>query len=167
MLIHCKQKNFAQQLSNTENAGSTYSNAVGLRAGETSGLTLKHFFSSGNAVEAIIGVWPYACGITGLYEKYVPVKNANGFNFYFGGGGHLNVGMSRSYYVYRADNRYYTYRYNYPGLGLGLDGIAGLEYKIPAVPIAFSLDLKPFIEFSNWGMPFTALDPGFGIKFTF
>ena len=50
---------------------------------------------------------------------------------------------------------------------LGLDGIVGLEYKIPEIPFAISLDMKPLIEIDGNGYFYFAFDPGFGLKFTF
>ncbi|MGZ3903504.1 MAG: hypothetical protein ACXVC6_07410 [Bacteroidia bacterium] len=156
----------AQSNDRKINTATDYRNAVGLRIGETSGLTFKHFFSNASALEGIVGASPYSFGITGLYEKYI-TSGVNGLYFYFGGGGHLNTGYGRSvYYVYNGDNRYY-YRRGYPGLGIGIDGIIGAEYKVPKIPFALSFDLKPFIEFNNAPDMFFALDPGLGIKFTF
>src|SRR5438105_2680843 len=62
-----------------------YRNAIGIRMGGSSGLTIKHKFLSGNAFEGIVGFWPNALGLTGLYEMYVPT-GATGLNWYFGGG---------------------------------------------------------------------------------
>jgi len=146
---------------------NSYSTAIGLRAGGTSGLTLKQFFATGTAVEGIVGIWPNAISITVLYERYSQVGEVSGLNWYFGGGGHITYGTGRLYYVYREGNRYYTYRYNYPGFGVGIDLVAGIEYKIPQIPFALNLDIKPFIEMNRAGVLFTAFDPGLGIKITF
>ncbi len=151
----------------SDNGFEDYRNAIGLRAGQTSGVTFKHFFTSNNAMEAILGIWPNAVGLTGLYEKYVPFGDVRGLNWYFGFGGHFSVTTGRLYYVYREGNRYYTYRYNYPGIGIGIDGVAGAEYKIPSVPVAISFDIKPFVEVNSAGVLFTSFDPGLGIKVTF
>lgn len=147
--------------------GNPYNNAIGLRAGETSGLTFKHFFGTNQAGEGIFSISPNAVGLTGLYEKYVPFINIPGLNWYFGAGAHVTFGTRRIYYVYHEGNRYYTYRTNYPGFGAGLDGVVGAEYKIPRIPFAISLDLKPFVELNNASVIFTALDPSIGIKVTF
>ncbi|MES2725559.1 MAG: hypothetical protein V4643_00560 [Bacteroidota bacterium] len=141
---------------------STYSTAIGLRAGGTSGLTIKHFTSSGAALEGIIGLWGNAFSITGLYEKHAN-SGAIGLNWYYGGGGHIAASDR-----YRGPSRYY-YRdyYSDGGVGLGIDGIVGLEYKITPIPFAISFDLKPFIEINTNGGAFFALDPGLGLKFAF
>lgn len=160
-------QSYSQNTDNTTEKSSGYSNAVGLRVGETSGLTVKHFFDSDKAVEGIVGVWPYALGLTGLFEKYVPVKPVDGLSLYLGGGAHFTFGGGRPYpyYVYyNNEGRYYYYRYSYPGIGVGIDGVIGAEYRVPKTPLAFSLDVKPFFEINNVGIIYTALDPSVGIK---
>jgi hypothetical protein len=140
-----------------------YKNAIGIRAGGTSGITYKHFFNSYDAFEGIFGLWPNAFGITGLYERHAPT-GAPGLKFYYGGGGHITGETDHYYYRYRDD---YVYRYGRNGLGIGIDGILGIEYKIPVIPFAISFDLKPYIEVSNYGNIFTAIDPALGIKVAF
>jgi hypothetical protein len=168
------QTGFAQSTTRKETGKTpvaqdeeSYSNAIGLRAGETSGITFKHFFNaSDNAVEAIVGFWPYDLKLTALYEHYVST-NTKGLRWYYGGGGHVVAGYGRTGYYPYSDVRFYSYRYSYPGFGIGIDGIIGAEYKIPKIPFAVSLDVKPFIEINNTPDIFMAFDPGFGIKYTF
>lgn len=143
-----------------------YRNAIGVRIGQTAGITLKHFTDHNHAIEGIIGIWPNSVGLTGLFEKYVQAGNVEGLNWYFGGGAHITVGTARLYTVYR-EGRYLSYRSRYPGVGFGIDGIVGAEYKIPSIPFALSFDIKPFIEVNTSGVLFTAFDPGLGLKFTF
>jgi hypothetical protein len=146
----------------------TYKNSIGLRTGETSGLTYKHKFESNNALELILGTFPYAFSLSVLYEKYVPT-GVNSLQWYFGAGGHFGSQVLDNYGYYRRneDGRYYYYRsYSY-GPVIGADGIIGIEYKIPRAPFAFSFDLKPYFEFVNGGGVYGSLDPGLGIKVTF
>jgi len=161
-------KKAAAQAINTP----TYRNAIGLRAGGTSGLTFKHFFSSGHAFEGIIGVWPNAFSITGLYERHVSSQTVSGFQWYYGAGAHFAHYARRVYYYTyngRGPERYpYRYRYIDEGFAIGIDGILGMEYKIPPIPFAISFDLKPYFEIHQAsGYAFIALDPGLGLKFTF
>lgn len=143
---------------------NTYRTAIGLRAGGTSGLTIKHFFGENNAaVEGIIGVWPNALSLTALYEKHVST-GAEGLNWYYGGGGHVVFESGR---YYNRDYYYYRNSYRNGGVGLGVDGIIGIEYKINPIPFAISLDLKPLIEVNTEGGTFFAVDPGLGLKLTF
>ncbi len=140
-----------------------YKTAYGLRGGGTSGLTIKHFINSSTALEGIVGIWPYTISLTGLYETYANA-GAEGLSWYYGGGGHITFESGtyheRDYY-YRRDH------YRAEGLGLGIDGVLGLEYKIRQIPFAISFDIKPMIEVNVNGGNFFALDPGLGVKFAF
>lgn len=136
-----------------------YNTAIGLRAGETSGLTIKKSLG-GNAFEGILGVWGSGLSFTGLYEWVAPT-NVGGLNWYYGLGGHAAIGTG---YYYKSRRAYY---YRTGGFGIGIDGIVGIEYKIPNAPIAFSFDLKPYIEMYSGGGVFSSLDPGLGIKVAF
>src|ERR1051326_3388671 len=145
---------------------SSYNTAIGLRVGETSGATIKPFFVGNNALEGVIGVWPYAFGLTGLYERHEKAFNTDGMRWYYGGGGHATFGTGNIYYVYYNGERRY-YKYESGSLGLGIDGILGLEYKIKAIPFVVGIDVKPFLEINNSGALYIALDPGIGIKIAF
>lgn len=155
----------AQLHFNRSAESATYSTAIGLRAGETSGITFKKFVGGPNALEFIVGVWPYGFSATGLFEKHANA-GLDGLNWYYGGGGHVAVQSGRIYYAYR--HRRYDYYYRTGSdLGLGIDGIVGLEYKIKPIPFAVSLDLKPFLEVNTAGAAFIGLDPGLGVKVAF
>ena len=93
-----------------------YNWAIGVRGGETAtGITVKHHFDPANGLEGIIdfakGVNVYA-----LYERHIPVIT-NGFHFYYGGG--LNMGGWEKH----SDTKFTA----------GIDGVIGLEYKIPKI----------------------------------
>ena len=60
-LLFCSTGSFSQD----------YNTAVGLRFGESSGLTIKHSIKSG-MLEFIISAWPNDLTVFGLYEKYKP-----------------------------------------------------------------------------------------------
>lgn len=150
-----------------QRASSSYHNAIGLRGGYTSGLTFKHNFGSAKSAEFILGLWGNGFSVTGLYEINAGT-GVSGLRWYYGGGGHLAVAnYYGDPYYYRDGRRGYWYYDRRDRLGIGVDGIIGLEYKIPPIPFAISLDLKPLIEVGTSGYVFGALDPGLGIKFTF
>lgn len=146
----------------------TYTTAIGLRAGYTSGLTFKHFINDRNSINVIVGTWANAFSITGLY-----VWNRNtsveGLNWYYGAGAHATVYRSNFFYRREGTNgRVYRYhRHSTDGVGVGADGILGLEYVVKSLPFAFSLDVKPSMEFSSNKVLYTAIDPALGVKFTF
>lgn len=143
----------------------SYTNAVGVRIGESSGLTLKSFTRSG-ALEFIISVWPNDLALFALYERYHPLGD-NGVSFYYGGGAHLAFNTWHRHY-YRSDDYYNRWWYqDRNGFGIGLDAIAGLEYKLPGAPLAFSIEFKPYMEVNRDRNVYVSPDPGVGIKYTF
>jgi len=101
-----------------------YKGAVGVRFSSQAALlntsvSLKYFFSDKIAVEGLIGVSdPFALGL--LVEQHKPF--VSGIKYFYGGG---------LYGAFSGDRRF------------GLQGIIGLDYKIPSLPINFSLDWKP------------------------
>lgn len=144
----------------TLQTGQSYKTAVGIRGLGTSGLTIKHFKNVNTAYEGIIGFYPNAFSATFLVEKYTPAFDVRGLDWYYGVGGHIATQSD----VIRGEG---VYRRETTGFGVGIDGIFGIEYKIEEVPIAISMDVKPFLEIVDNGGSFIALDPGLGIKVTF
>ena len=91
--------------------------------------------------------------IAGMYEWSTPVI-AEGFNLYYGIGAHLGSGFSR-----KSDTDVATFK-------IGADAVVGLEYKIPAAPIAISLDYRPFLNVID-SFDLGLYDVGLGLKFCF
>jgi hypothetical protein len=137
-----------------------YHAAIGLRAGETSGLTFKFRTGSSSRVEIIAGVWSDWLSLTALYERHVSAFNVDGLRWYYGAGGHAAFATGNYY----NGGRHYARGDDF---ALGIDGIAGIEYKIPPIPVAISLDVKPLMEIYRNGDLFFGVDPGLGVKFTF
>lgn len=137
---------------------------IGLRLGGTTGVTFKTFYRSSQAFEGILGTFGNGFSLTGLIEKYQPVYNAEGLRVYYGGGMHLAIYDGRnSTYSYIGHEVEY---YNQNDFGLGVNGIIGLEYRLPEnVPLAVSLDMKPFLEFGSGGYVVGGMDPSIGVKF--
>ena len=123
-----------------------YNWAVGVRGGgANSGLTVKKN-NGANAWEATAD-WGYENYLRaqGLYLWQQPVIT-DGFNLYYGVGGYGGAWGQK--------------------LGIGAEAVVGLEYKIPAVPIALSIDYRPNIGvLPSFGFGYS--DIGFGVKFCF
>lgn len=140
-----------------------YDFAIGVRSGGTSGLTIKKN-ASDYALEGIIGFWNDGLSLTGLYERHPSIGEVPGLHWIYGAGGHVtfyNNGFRGNY-----PPSWYGYDREIDDgeLGLGIDGIFGIEYKIPPLPIAISLDVKPFVEFTTNRTVWIAVDPGLGLK---
>ncbi len=113
----------------TSNAQDNYINAIGVRGGNPTGVTYKHFIGRYAVIEGIAGVNfsykdPKELGValTGLYEyhKYI----TEGLNV-FGGGG-LSIGGGKNLFIFN------------------FELIIGLDYTISNFPINLTIDYKPY-----------------------
>jgi hypothetical protein len=145
-------------------ANAQYRTAIGVRLGGTSGFTFKHQIMRPLYLEAILGTFGDGFSVTGLLEKNTGFTHARGLYLYYGGGPHLAFYNGSEVYNSRFGRNVKYHADNDVGVGINL--ILGLEYKLPTLPLAFSLDLKPFLEFGSGGYLDFAPDPSFGIKFT-
>ena len=142
-----------------------YRTAIGLRVGGTSGIDIKHQFMDRFYGEAILGSFSNGLSLTGLVEKMAPVINAEGLYFYYGGGAHIAVYNDKEIF-YSRFGREVKYHDN-NDVAIGINVIGGLEYKLPDnIPLAISMDVKPFIEIGSGGYVGFAFDPSLGLKFT-
>lgn len=124
-----------------------YDWAVGVRiGGETAGASVKYMLNTDSGFEAILAApWDDGFTATLLYERHIPIIE-NGFFLYYGAGGHVGEWKDK--------------------FSLGVDGIIGLEYNIPNVPLVLSLDYKPIFNIAE-RTRFYAADFAFGIKVAF
>lgn len=125
-----------------------YENAVGIRfssnaAAVNNSITFKHFFDSNTAIEGLFSFGaPVAIGV--LLEKHTPLST-DGLSYFLGGGGYVGFGGRRN---------------------LGAQGVAGLEFKFPTVPINVALDWKPELNLIN-DLSFEPAAVGLSARFTF
>lgn len=136
-------------------SAQNYDWGIGLRGGVFHGSLNARFCIEKNAVDIRVSV-PYKTqgfnmGVDGTYEWRMPVIT-EGMEFYYGPG--LMLGILPG-----ADKGYFS---------LGFQGVAGLEFKIPRIPLAAFIDYRPqlYCAFGN-GLNFNAADLGLGIRFTF
>ncbi len=116
-----------------------YENSVGLRAGFSNGITLKHFFSTNDAVEGILTLRWGGFNITGLYERHQSAFKTNGMYFLYGAGAHIGF----------YDSNHWLDNHDAVTI-IGIDGIIGLEYVFKEIPFNLSLDWKPAINFAGY-----------------
>jgi hypothetical protein len=123
------------------------------------------------AFEGILGFRSGGVQLYGLVEKHTRLEfpRTDRFSLYFGGGAHVGfVGWhNHSDYDYYGHYNHWE-RYACYGMAFGIDGILGMEYTFPSVPITLGADFKPFFEFYG---PFyfrvNFWDFAFGIRYTF
>jgi hypothetical protein len=122
--------------------GSSYKTAIGVKFYPT-GVTLKTFVKSNAAFEGIGYFWDKGTRITALYEYHQDLTQSGNLKWYIGPGAHVG---------------FYKAEFFDGGTSVGIDGVLGLDYKFPGIPINVSLDWQPSYEFGdyagfsgNWG----------------
>jgi hypothetical protein len=118
-------------------SAQNYKTGIGIRGGLYTGLTLKHFVSSNAAFEGLLSTRWRGFDLTGLYEIEAEAFDAKGLSWYYGGGAHIGFynGSHTDWGIYGTS---YTV--------VGIDGVLGLEYTFPKIPLNIGLDWKPFIN---------------------
>ncbi len=143
-------------------AQANYTTSAGLRfGGYENGLTVKHFIDSETALEGILGFRPGVLVVTGLYEKHTIAFAEPSLNWVYGAGAHIGgISGGRFYRGYGKDKYYED-----SGMLLGADGIVGLEWTTPEIPLAIAIDLHPRIELARG--PFLNLEIAASIRYVF
>lgn len=126
-----------------------YDRSAGIRLGGTSGLTYKKFIVEEQAFETIISNRSSGVQVTGLIIFHQPMEFSFDENFYFYYGAGAHVGMEKHGDIHKVPfNGTQDYRYvNKEFVAVGVDAIAGVEYRLLSVPITMSIDLKPYINY--------------------
>ena len=121
-----------------------YNWAVGVRVGEFSGITAKKNNGS-NALEFSASLSQAGLTADGVYLLQQPVIT-DGFHAYYGGGAYVGLYSN--------------------ALALGAEAVVGLEYQIPSLPMAVSLDYRPAINVVP-AVGFNFYNFGLGVKYCF
>lgn len=130
--------------------GNDYKTAIGVKF-YPAAVSLKTFVKRNIAFEAIGYFWDKGTRITGLYEYHHNLTADGGLKWYIGPGAHVG---------------FYNQEFFNGGTTFGLDGVLGLDYKFPGIPVNVSVDWQPSFEFGdyagfngNWG--------GIGLRLAF
>lgn len=144
-------------LVSAQSTSEYYSSAIGGRFGVANGITYKHFLTpGGHAIDGIVnfqgnrefGVFK----VLGLYEIHdqIRVLDYQGLLWYYGAGGGLG------FYTDKIEDS--------TAVAFSIEGVVGVDFKIPTAPINISLDWKPMLELSpHPGLKFD----GFGLSLRF
>jgi hypothetical protein len=132
-----------------QNTSSSYRTALGVKF-YPGAISIKHFVNDRAAIEGLASFWKGGVRFTGLYELHYPLLQVDGLQWYVGPGAHIGF----------YDDKYYG-----GSTFFGIDGVLGIDYKIPGAPLNVSLDWNPSFEFGD-GAEFQSWG-GLGIRFTF
>lgn len=111
--------------------GQDYKMALGLRVSSNDAIlgtsaSFKYFFNQKTAVEGLVSFSdPFAFGALVEKQTTLPLR---GLNWFYGAG---------AYFAFGSDQRF------------GLQGIAGLDYKLGSLPLNISLDWKPELNLTR------------------
>lgn len=124
-----------------------HNGAIGIRGGESGGITAQMFKDEGSAIQALLSFRRTGVQFTVLTERYMPVllNYSDHIFLYEGYGGH--IGYERWYKYHAGDWPNYSEHMRTSPL-IGIDGIVGLEYRLFKYPFKFGIEYKPFAELS-------------------
>ncbi|MCG8701775.1 MAG: hypothetical protein MI922_27225 [Bacteroidales bacterium] len=146
--------------------GQNYMRDAGIRISDEVYLSYRTYYKQDMAVEFMLGYQDQGLRLMVLREYFQPVlqQHSENFNFVYGYGLHIGAAYTNKY---RILFREYEHDYKLTAL-FGLNGLVGIEYQIPEVPILCAISLKPFFEYS-WSQFFriNALDASFTLKYRF
>lgn len=148
-----------RNLSHTKVGDHSYSTAIGLRAGLSSGISIKHFVNNNRALEGILHFYGHGIGLTGLYEVHKTAFGSDRASWFYGLGAHVGTYSGGHY----KDRGGVLYRERYTNLGV--DGIFGLEYHFIEIPFTLGVDIKPFVDIINPGGQY--IDLGLTFRYAF
>lgn len=136
-----------------------YKTGLGVRlsssaASVNNSITIKHFVNDRLALEGLFSFGdPLALGI--LAEMHKPLSET-GLQWFYGGGGYISFVKT-----YNPNKQRDVTNTNF-----GAQGIVGLDYKFPNVPLNLSLDWKPELNLVD-NINFEPAVVGFSARFTF
>ncbi len=118
--------------------------AVGLRLGPATGLSVQYFRTSEKVVEGILYTRYRGFSLAGLYELHHKAFDVRGLRWFGGFGAHISS--------YRWFSGHPIWEDSFPGARLmcGVDGIIGLEYFLPDIPVQIAVDWKPEYQLIGW-----------------
>lgn len=127
--------------------GQNYTRDAGLRFGNGITASYRQFTKETTALEIYLSYQERGMRIGGLKQLFIPVleQYSENFKLYYGYGVHAGFTYTNSHKVL---NRKYKYDWTFSPV-FGMDGMVGLEYYFPEVPIMVSSELRPYFEFST------------------
>ncbi len=123
-----------------------YTRDAGIRFGDGTVFAYRQFVKDDLALELFLVFQDRGFRVGGMKQHFLPAfeQYSENFKLYYGYGVHTGISYTNKHQLL---NRTYYYDWTLSPL-FGMDGIIGLEYYFPEVPIMVSSELKPFFEFS-------------------
>ncbi len=146
-----------------------YLHSAGMRFGPTTALTYKSFVQEDGAIELMLSGRTNGIQLTGLFEKYASteLELRGSFFTYWGVGGHLGYERYWDVRNFGDMNGFFNGLEN-TFFAMGVDAIAGIEYRSVTLPLTLNLDVKPYLNFVGFRAVNAKIhDIAFSVKYTF
>ncbi|HPG12901.1 MAG TPA: hypothetical protein PLU37_15315 [Chitinophagaceae bacterium] len=150
---------FAMILAATSANAQDYKTALGVRLSSAAAVvnnsvSIKHFINEKVAIEGLLSFGdPLAIGVLGEFHK--PLSSP-GLSYYYGAGGYVSFVKKTNTNTQKTSTE----------PNLGAQGVIGLDYKFPNIPLNISLDWKPELNIVT-DINFEPSAVGFTARFTF
>lgn len=146
---------FVSLLSIDNLNAQNYKTALGIRLSSkdpaiNNSVSFKHFLDEKTAIEALL-TFDKRAAIGALIEFHKPVASADGLQWFYGAGAYIGLDSDKN----NTDRNL-----------MGGQGIVGLDYKFPHIPLNLALDWKPELNIID-NINFEPAAIGFTIRFTF
>jgi hypothetical protein len=125
-----------------------YTRDAGIRLGDHFSAMYRQFSNDDEAVEGMVFVGNGGMTFAVMKEFFQPALGQISENLFFeyGFGSHIGFRYTDHYKV--LNRTYWLEDHHFTPL-LGIDGILGVEYRFPDLPVCLSVDIKPYFEFST------------------
>ena len=148
-----------------------HQHSVGARLGGTSGITYKTFMNDNQALQFLLSGRSSGIQATITYHFYKPI-NIGGYDtffFYYGPGGHAGIEKhSREVYIINEPFPPYQVYENQTQYVMGVNAIAGVEYRLISVPLVIGFDIKPYLNYIGMRqLDFRFWDAALTVKYAF
>ncbi|MFV0269645.1 MAG: hypothetical protein ACK5HT_21200 [Draconibacterium sp.] len=144
----------------------TFNQAVGIRAGLTSGFEYRVYANDANSYKFLLGTRDEGVQLHAMKEfhQFDLFRHTDQLIFFYGAGFHVGYEQWQKRYTgYNAE--WYKTRTAFLA---GLDGLVGLEYIFYEVPISMGLEAKPYFDlFGSQMFNIELFDIGFTVKYHF
>jgi hypothetical protein len=125
-----------------------YTRDAGIRLGDYFSATYRQYMDDDQAIEGLLLLGRHGMTITVMKEYFQPAMSHLSDHLYFQYGFGAHVGF-RYIDRYRVLNRVYLLEKHRFSPLIGVDGLAGIEYRFPEFPFLIGFDIKPYFEYST------------------
>jgi hypothetical protein len=127
-------------------SAQNYTRDISIKLGGSAKFSYRPMYNGEESYEFGMSFGNNGIRLMALKQFFTPafISMTDNFDFVYGYGIHTGVTYHRTYQVL---NRVYHVDDKFSPV-LGLDGIAGLEYRMPEAPVIIGMTVEPYFEYS-------------------